>query len=188
MMSEARRQYMKMWRAENKEHISIYNATYHIEHVDAIKDRATKRAHTPEFRAKSAARYAANPEYFREASRRSRAKHPETIRAYIQAHPDKYRAYCVSRRARKNGADINDLTGAQWQEIKAAYGHRCVYCGRKMQRLTMDHIIPLSKGGNHTVQNVVPACSSCNKRKHAGPPPIPVQPLLLTIEPSGPKK
>ena len=30
-----------------------------------------------------------------------------------------------------------------------AYGYRCVYCGHKLQRLTQDHITPISKGGNH---------------------------------------
>jgi 5-methylcytosine-specific restriction endonuclease McrA len=60
-----------------------------------------------------------------------------------------------------------------------AYGHCCVYCGRKMQRLTQDHITPLSRGGNHTKSNIVPACRSCNSKKGTGEPLVPVQPMLL---------
>jgi 5-methylcytosine-specific restriction endonuclease McrA len=43
----------------------------------------------------------------------------------------------------------------------------CQYCGRTLPRrdLTMDHILPLSKGGGNSWENVVLACQSCNKRK-----------------------
>lgn len=83
------------------------------------------------------------------------------------------------RYARTKGSKDNALTHQQWETIKEHYKHCCVYCGRKMKRLTIDHIVPLSKGGTHTVQNVVPACLRCNCRKKAGPPPKPVQPLLI---------
>lgn len=118
--------------------------------------------------------------------------HPEqrrrSKRKWAKAHPEQRSLIAHTRRARKRHAQQNDLTLAQWQEIKAHYGHRCVYCQRKMQRLTMDHITPLAKGGSHTVSNVVPACSGCNSQKNVGPPPVPVQPLLVTIAPSKKKK
>jgi 5-methylcytosine-specific restriction endonuclease McrA len=98
-----------------------------------------------------------------------------------RAHPETRIAEYARRQARKRGATRNDLTAAQWKEIKAAYDHRCVYCGKKPQRLTQDHIIPLSKGGENTASNVVPACQSCNSRKGTGAPLVPVQPLLLTV-------
>ena len=99
--------------------------------------------------------------------------------AFFMAHPEKRVAIEQRRRARKRSAPRNDLTAAQWRAIKEHYNHSCVYCGRKMQRLTIDHIVPLSKGGSHTLQNVVPACQSCNSRKNSGPVLKPVQPLLL---------
>jgi 5-methylcytosine-specific restriction endonuclease McrA len=43
-------------------------------------------------------------------------------------------------------------------------GHACQYCGSK-KRLTLDHVIPRSKGGQHTWDNVVAACTGCNGRK-----------------------
>ena len=42
--------------------------------------------------------------------------------------------------------------------------HQCQYCGCK-KRLTIDHVIPRSKGGKHTWENVVIACESCNCKK-----------------------
>ncbi len=42
--------------------------------------------------------------------------------------------------------------------------HQCQYCGSR-KHLTIDHIIPRSKGGKHTWKNVVIACASCNSRK-----------------------
>jgi 5-methylcytosine-specific restriction endonuclease McrA len=42
--------------------------------------------------------------------------------------------------------------------------HRCQYCGAD-KRLTVDHVLPRSKGGPHTWENVVTSCASCNLRK-----------------------
>jgi 5-methylcytosine-specific restriction endonuclease McrA len=86
------------------------------------------------------------------------------------------------RRAALSHAPINDFDGPQWESMKEQYGHRCVYCDRKMQRLTQDHIVPLSKGGAHTARNIVPACRSCNAKKGVGLPLRPIQSLLFLVE------
>ena len=44
-------------------------------------------------------------------------------------------------------------------------GWRCAYCGTTSGRLTLDHIVPRSKGGESIWENVVTACSPCNLRK-----------------------
>jgi 5-methylcytosine-specific restriction endonuclease McrA len=44
-------------------------------------------------------------------------------------------------------------------------GWRCVYCGTHGGRLTLDHVVPRSRGGQHTWENLVSACRSCNHRK-----------------------
>lgn len=45
------------------------------------------------------------------------------------------------------------------------FGRACAYCGTTEKELTMDHVVPLSAGGDHTLGNIVPACLSCNVRK-----------------------
>jgi len=44
-------------------------------------------------------------------------------------------------------------------------GWRCVYCGTTGGRLTLDHVIPRSKGGESVWENVVTSCAPCNLRK-----------------------
>ncbi len=59
-----------------------------------------------------------------------------------------------------------ELRATQWWKRKCAKGV-CAYCGRRVSPhdLTMDHIVPLSRGGKTTRNNVAPACKECNNRK-----------------------
>ena len=62
------------------------------------------------------------------------------------------------------------LTPAQWREIKFKFHNTCAYCGvpeSSSVKLTRDHLIPVTKGGLHTRDNIVPACQPCNARKGA---------------------
>jgi len=58
------------------------------------------------------------------------------------------------------------LRKSQWWLTRIEKGV-CYYCHRKVGRenLTMDHIVPLSRGGKTTKGNVVPACKECNNSK-----------------------
>jgi len=165
--------------ARHKEKIAAYKHDYHIKHRDTINPKANIRAK---------AWYIKNREKVLAYQAEYAKTHPKEVsirkRNWERNNPEKKLANTQRRRARKAGAPINDLTAAQWTEIKTAYGHRCVYCGRKMQRLTQDHITPLSKGGAHTASNIVPACGKCNSCKGSRPPLISIQPLLLTVAPS----
>lgn len=58
----------------------------------------------------------------------------------------------------------HDLTDAQWAALRAAWGG-CAYCGVDAPRLQKDCMLPISRGGRYTVDNVVPACGSCNASK-----------------------
>lgn len=179
------RRYNQKAYAKHREKILAQKREYTAAHREEKKayNAAYRAAHTEEHLAYERARYARNPHPTIERLRAFRATHAEQRRAIERAskaaHPETTLENDRRRRARKAAAPLNDLTAAQWQAIKDHYGHRCVYCGRRMQRLTMDHIQPLSKGGSHTYSNIVPACKSCNSSKHNGPPPVPVQPLLL---------
>ena len=43
--------------------------------------------------------------------------------------------------------------------------YTCQYCGRQIRPLTLDHVMPRYRGGQHTWENVVSACVACNRRK-----------------------
>ena len=111
-----------------------------------------------------------------------RTKRLEYTRQWYQRNHDYKVARDNLRRAQQMKSPTNDFTKAQWQAMKAHYKHHCVYCGKLCQRLTMDHITPLARGGAHTVTNIVPACMACNQKKHAYKPLVPVQPLLFALE------
>ncbi len=51
------------------------------------------------------------------------------------------------------------------REIFRRDGYTCQYCGQKSSSLTMDHVVPRHRGGEHSWQNLVSACSGCNRRK-----------------------
>ncbi|HHS98154.1 MAG TPA: HNH endonuclease [Chloroflexi bacterium] len=51
------------------------------------------------------------------------------------------------------------------REILRRDEYRCQYCGRKVSNLTVDHVIPRHRGGQHSWENLVAACPQCNRRK-----------------------
>lgn len=68
------------------------------------------------------------------------------------------------RRARRVAASGSDLTDAQWFAILDAWS-ACAYCGADGVALQRDCVLPISRGGRYTIDNVVPACRSCNASK-----------------------
>jgi 5-methylcytosine-specific restriction endonuclease McrA len=58
----------------------------------------------------------------------------------------------------------HDLSDAQWIALQAAWDG-CAYCGARGQQLQRDCVLALSRGGRYTLDNVVPACASCNASK-----------------------
>lgn len=131
-----------------------------------------------------------DPTLHRDSQRRSDAKyrltHPESKQAsrvkwrtankekerqlqkvyrkrYLERHPDSAAQHDNRRRARERNA-LGQHTRQEWKAKSRAIG-RCVYCGNCRVHLTRDHIVPLVKGGTDSIDNIVPACRSCNSRK-----------------------
>jgi 5-methylcytosine-specific restriction endonuclease McrA len=80
------------------------------------------------------------------------------------AFPQSRRARAARKRKRRMDAADNDLTAAEWSQIRDAWGG-CAYCGAIGVPLQRDCVLPLSRGGRYTIQNIVPACRSCNASK-----------------------
>ncbi|BBY34952.1 HNH endonuclease [Mycolicibacter minnesotensis] len=75
------------------------------------------------------------------------------------------RARYAKRRQRRLARVDNDLTATQWESLLEAWS-RCAYCQGSGPALQRDCVIPISRGGRYTLDNVVPACASCNASKH----------------------
>jgi 5-methylcytosine-specific restriction endonuclease McrA len=86
-------------------------------------------------------------------------------RKYPAKVPAAARARYAKRRKNRLARVDNDLTAAQWADLLAAWGG-CAYCQAEGPALQRDCIMPISRGGRYTLENVVPACASCNASKH----------------------
>lgn len=67
---------------------------------------------------------------------------------------------------KKEKAKARELRQSQWWKRQCAK-RKCYYCGEtfKAAELTMDHVVPMARGGKSTKGNVVPACKPCNNKK-----------------------
>lgn len=94
------------------------------------------------------------------------------------AYQAERKALKIRRKRAQKGTQIMPVN----REIVARRdGWCCGICGGKVTRQTwsLDHVVPLSKGGSHTYGNVVLAHRSCNSKR--GPGRLPVQPSLFPI-------
>jgi 5-methylcytosine-specific restriction endonuclease McrA len=167
----------------HKEQIRIYDEKYRAEHIENMQ--AYRSEHKERRSLIHKAWVASHPEQAKAIDARFRAAHPEKRAAdrakwYAQnadavitrnmqwtaEHPESKRAAEERRRARKAKSPMNDLTTVQWQERLHEYNNHCAYCLAPLgDEPTMDHMTPLSRGGDHTLSNVVPACGTCNSKK-----------------------
>ncbi|TRO83259.1 HNH endonuclease [Desulfuromonas acetexigens] len=67
---------------------------------------------------------------------------------------------------RREREKARELRQSRWWKNRIATGI-CYYCGMKVapKELTLDHLVPVSRGGKSTKTNCVPACKSCNNKK-----------------------
>ncbi len=80
-------------------------------------------------------------------------------------------------------AKARELKRSQWWKGERAKGV-CHYCGKHVapDALTMDHVVPVARGGRSSKANVVPCCDACNKSKKCL---TPAEQILLDMERSG---
>ncbi len=84
---------------------------------------------------------------------------------------------------KRERAKARELRATAWWKAEIAKGV-CRYCGRKVgaAALTMDHVVPVARGGRSTRGNCVPCCMDCNAKKKAY---TPAERILSDLFPEG---
>lgn len=121
--------------------------------------------------------YENNKERRSESNRKYRNENKLYFSEYRKMHkeksPDYMRQIKQLSMARKIGAN-HTYTIEEWEKAKQYFNYSCAYCGmteeehleRYGEILHQDHFIPVSNGGEYVVNNIIPACRSCNAKKH----------------------
>jgi 5-methylcytosine-specific restriction endonuclease McrA len=65
---------------------------------------------------------------------------------------------------RREAKAAGSIDADSWQAVLAFYSYGCAYCPADHWD-HQDHVVPLSKGGIHGIENVVPSCAKCNYAK-----------------------
>lgn len=157
-------------------------ARYQRKHPLIIRDaawrekiRANARARSKRWADKNRERLAIKRRENREQQRAYMARYYPAHRemfiaktaAWVKAHPERVKAHGNTRRARMlgNGGHHTD------RDIRNQYlsqNGRCFYCGIDVGNgYHVDHVVPLSRGGSNSPENIVIACEPCNRSKHA---------------------
>ena len=85
------------------------------------------------------------------------------VRAYQARNADTERLRKRASNRRRHGR-MAEGPGLSVETVRALLAQPCAYCGAPAT--TLDHDVPVSRGGVHGPENVVPACASCNFKKH----------------------
>ncbi len=82
---------------------------------------------------------------------------------YARLNPEVGQAAKRKRKSLLVDAGVFEVSGKSWSREVRRHGGLCFYCGNP--GATMDHILPISRGGTHSIGNLVPACAGCNSSK-----------------------
>jgi 5-methylcytosine-specific restriction endonuclease McrA len=181
--SNAKRQlsgYKKAYRAAHpgKEAAALRAKRAADPEVARKRDREWYAKNAETVQAKKLAWRRTHREQANSSTRKSRRKKPTghwngQQYAWRKANPDRWAVIvnsAVQRRRLRLLGQESTLTTDGWKAILEVFGHACAYCLRTGVKLEQEHVIPVSKGGGHTEDNVVPACLKCNRRKSARGP------------------
>ena len=151
---------MKTYRDSNPDITHAIAAACYRRNAEVFKERSRQydRAHREQRRASSKAWVEANGDRLRAYHREYRRLNPERVRANERNYDHRKRA----------NTPVSDVTAERWAERVYEFGGRCAYC-MAAAPLEMEHITPVSKGGSHTMDNLVPACLPCNRSKKDAP-------------------
>lgn len=143
---ERKKEYNKKYYENNKERIKQSVTNYYIK-IDCWKGKLRRRKY-----------YLQNRESLLIKSRKHK-------KIYRKNNPEKFRIDCIKRRTLKKNS-IATMTTQDWRECLEFFNYKDAYTGLPMEKVSQDHVIPLSKGGAYTKQNIVPCDVKTNSSKN----------------------
>jgi len=168
---EDRKAHTKQYCIDNKEKISIRTKQYYIENKEIINKNNNQWHfdYREENLKKAKQYYTDNLEKITNRHKNHYATNKDEIlersRRYCKENPIKNAIRSQRRRTLKRSLPAT-LTIEQWENIKSQFNNRCAYCGQE-KPLAQEHVTPLAKGGEYTINNIIPSCKSCNSSKGA---------------------
>lgn len=156
LQSYCRRCYAAIYCADRDRRLE-WQKKYASEHVDDVKcsQQEYYQVHREELLSYQAQRYQEN----REAILEYNKQYAQTEKGQLA------RQVNMRRRRAREAQSVSDLTMEQWIGALQYFNGHCAYCGRKADKLHIEHFIPTAHGGGLTVDNIVPACPACNMNK-----------------------
>lgn len=154
---EKRREQQRSWRAQNPEKKAAAARRYAEKHPEKIREVSRRR-------------YARDPERERERVRcwreRNRERHRAAVRCWRERNRERVRASVQRQRAVRRKARIGEIPSNHMEQLLGFQGGCCAYCHEELIEHHVDHVIPLSRGGAHSWENLVLACPACNQWKY----------------------
>lgn len=162
--------------AKNRDRIKPKNDAYRAAHrADAIIRAAKWRERNPGRAAKVQKEYRqANLDKCRQRESEYRKRNPGKVKAVMSRwrknNPERCRQLSAKKRAIKKNAAVGDTKAIEkWEKTwRSRSLVKCHWCERKFlgRKCHVDHVVPLSKGGPHILENLCVACENCNCSKH----------------------
>ena len=164
-ITEYNKQYSLSNKVAQAEHKNRWYQENRVAQIEKHKqwqrnNRATRSEYQKQYYWENKVAYNKKKQYYQE----NKVARAEYAKEHQRNHPESQRLQNQKRRALKLRLP-RTLTMTQWERIKMHFDNRCAYCGKELQ-LTQDHFVALSKGGGYVVDNIIPACVSCNSSKH----------------------
>lgn len=91
-------------------------------------------------------------------------KKKQYSRNYAEAHPEMINLSSKRRRALQQEV-VGTFTKDEWEDVLKKYDYQCLKCRKGNIKLTIDHVVPLSRGGTNFITNIQPLCAPCNSSK-----------------------
>lgn len=97
---------------------------------------------------------------------KNKERYYEKFKIWLSVNTERTKALKRAYRVRKYSAEGSHTT-QQWIELVEKYNYCCLKCKKQfpIEKLTQDHVVPLSKGGSNYIENIQPLCRSCNTGK-----------------------